>query len=169
MEEENKEKINLKDRVFSIIKKNKIKILSILFLIFIFVAFLIFFQFNQKKKNNLISEEFMKASLMVSSNEIIQSKEILEKIVFSKNKFYSGLALNLILEKDLEKDFNKIISYFNSVEKLNLNKNQKDLLIFKKALFLLKNSKVEEGEKLLDKIANSDSNIKNLAKNLLKK
>ena len=132
------------------------------------LAILIFFQFNQKKKNNLISEEYLKASLMISSNEFEKSREILENIIFSKNKFYSNLALNLILEKKLEKDFNRIISYFEAVEKLSLSKDQYELLIFKKALYLLKSSKVEEGKKLLKNLANSKSNIKNLAINILK-
>ena len=110
----------------------------------------------------------MKASLMISSNELEKSKKILENIIFSKNKFYSNLALNLILEKKIEKDFTKIISYFETVEKLNLSKDQHELLIFKKALYLLKNSKVQEGEKLLKNLASSNSNIKNLAINILK-
>ncbi len=168
MEEKAENTLVIKDKIFSFIKKNYIKILFIVFLVTLSLAILIFFQFNQKKKNNLISEEYLKASLMISSNEFEKSREILENIIFSKNKFYSNLALNLILEKKLEKDFNRIISYFEAVEKLSLSKDQYELLIFKKALYLMKSSKIEEGKKLLKNLANSKSNIKNLAINILK-
>ena len=168
MEEKTDNTPKIKDKFFSFVKKNYIKILFIVFLVILFLVILIFLQFNHKKKNTLISEEYMKASLMISSNELEKSKKILENIIFSKNKFYSNLALNLILEKKIEKDFTKIISYFETVEKLNLSKDQQELLIFKKALYLLKNSKVQEGEKLLKNLANSNSNIKNLAINILK-
>ena len=168
MEEKAENILVIKDKIFFFIKKNYIKILFIVFLITLFLAILIFFQFNQKKKNNLISEEYLKASLMISSNEFEKSREILENIIFSKNKFYSNLALNLILEKKLEKDFNRVISYFEAVEKLSLSKDQYELLIFKKALYLMKSSKIEEGKKLLKNLANSKSNIKNLAINILK-
>ena len=168
MEEKAENILVIKDKIFSFIKKNYIKILFIVFLVTLSLAILIFFQFNQKKKNNLISEEYLKASLMITSNEFEKSREILENIIFSKNKFYSNLALNLILEKKLEKDFNRIISYFEAVEKLSLSKDQYELLIFKKALYLMKSSKIEEGKKLLKNLANSKSNIKNLAINILK-
>ena len=39
-------------------------------------------------------------------------KILFEEIILSKNKFYSILALNTILEKKLEKDKNKIIKIF---------------------------------------------------------
>lgn len=169
MEEKTDNILEIKDKIFSFIKKNYVKVLFFLFLITLSLAILIFLQFNQNKKNNLISEEYMRASLMISSNELEKSKRILENIIFSKNIFYSNLALNLILEKKLEKDFTKIISYFEAVEKLNLSKEQQELLIFKKALFLLKNSKIKEGEKLLKNLASSNSNIKNLAIDILKK
>ena len=168
MEEKTDNIPEIKDKIFSFVKKNYIKILFIVFLVILFLVILIFLQFNHKKKNTLISEEYMKASIMISSNELEKPKKILENIIFSKNKFYSNLALNLILEKKLEKDFNRIISYFEAVEKLSLSKDQYELLIFKKALYLMKSSKIEEGKKLLKNLANSKSNIKNLAINILK-
>ena len=57
------------------------------------------------------------------------------------------LALNTLLEKNLEKDEKKIISYFEILENLSLPKEQKDLVIFKKALFLIKIFNIDEGKK----------------------
>ena len=58
------------------------------------------------------------------------------------------MALNVILEKELEKNKEKILEYFNLVESINLTRNQKDLILFKKSLFLLKEGD-QEGEKIL--------------------
>ena len=55
-----------------------------------------------KKKNEIISEKYIQAGLYLSSNEMKNAKKIYEEIIESKNKFYSILALNTILEKNLE-------------------------------------------------------------------
>ena len=52
------------------------------------------------------------------------------------------------LIKELEKNKEKILEYFNLVESINLTRNQKDLILFKKSLFLLKEGD-QEGEKIL--------------------
>ena len=47
-------------------------------------------------------------------------KNIYEEIILSKNKFYSLLALNTILEKNLINDKKKYLDYFEIIRK---NKN----------------------------------------------
>ena len=71
MEEKTDNIPEIKDKFFSFVKKNYIKILFIVFLVILFLVILIFLQLNHKKKNTLISEEYMKASLMISSNELV--------------------------------------------------------------------------------------------------
>ena len=80
-------------------------------------------------------------------------KKIYEDILKSNNRFYSTLALNNIIEKNLENNDDKILEYFDTIEKLQKNKEQKDILKFKKALFLLK------------KLKNHDSRIYDIAMN----
>ena len=79
------------------------------------------------------------------------------------------MALNTILENDLIEDKNKIIEYFKFLEKMNIEKEQKDLISFKKALFLIKYLDKEKGYKILEEISNSESSIKFLAKEILDK
>ena len=45
---------------------------------------------------------------------------------------------------------------------------QKDLLTFKKALFLIQISKINEGENLLKNLSNSDSYLKDISDQILK-
>ena len=57
-----------------------------------------------------------------------------------------------IIEKDLEKNEDKILEYFNKVEKLQKDKDQKDILKFKKALFLLQKTKNQKSKKIIKRI-----------------
>ena len=95
------------------------------------------------------------------------AKKIYQEIILSKNKFYSILALNSIIEKNLINDKEKILEYFNLLEKSAHSENQKDLIILKKALYLMKNSEVQESENLLKELVNKDSHIRKLAEELL--
>ncbi len=169
MEQEIDKKIEFKDRIINFTKENKIKIyfISLLFLLsFITVIVMNIFK---EKKNNLISEKYIQAGLYLASGKTIESKNLYKDIILSENNFYSVLALNTIIEKDLEKDKNIIIEYFDKLENLNLSKSQKDLVEFKKALFLIENLNFEEGKKLIEKIAESESSFKDLAKEILSK
>ena len=82
------------------------------------------------RKNNEISEQFLKAEYYYHQIKN-ESKNILEKIVLSKNTFYSKLALNILIEKNLIRDEEKVLNLFEIVEKVEKNKDQKDLIILK--------------------------------------
>ena len=145
----------------------KIKIIIIFFtLILISIIFLVMKIF-QERENISISEKFIKANIYLSSENKDKSKELYEEIIKSKNKFYSILALNMILEKELENNEDVIINYFDILQDLSIPPEQKDLLIFKKALYLIQISKTEEGEGLLRKLSNSDSYLKNISDQIL--
>ena len=73
----------------------------------------------------------------------------------------------MILEKKLETNSKKILDYFEIVEKLQNKKEQKDLIILKKSLYLIKISQIEKGNELLQKIIDSNSSLKSIAEELL--
>ena len=122
---------------------------------------------NQERQNILMSEKFIKANVYLSSGNKEKSKEIYEEIIKSENKFYSILALNTILEKKLENNEEKIINYFEIIQDLSIPHEQKDLLILKKALYLLQISKTEEGKNLLKKLSSSNSYLKQISDQIL--
>ena len=124
---------------------------------------------NNEKKNIIISEKYVQAELYLAANNKDLSKEILEEIILSNNKFYSTLALNTIIEKNLILDDEKVIKYFELLEKSASTSDQKDLIILKKALFNIKKNDVKAGENLLKKLINKNSVLKSLAQELLKK
>ena len=163
----NKE-IELKDRLLQIFKNNKIKIFfTLIILIFsLFAYFLV--EINSNKKNKLISEKYVRAGLYLASGDEINSKKILEEIILSKNNFYSILAFNQILEKNLVKDKNKINEYFTILDGIKFNDENKDLITFKKALYLIKNNESETGYKLLKKLKKKDSYLKPFIEEIIK-
>lgn len=167
MEPETKDKAEFIDKLENFYNNNKLKIfISTIILIIIFIVF-IFLKINLEKKNNLIAENYIKAGIYLNSGDKQKSKIIYEEIINSKNKFYSILALNTILEKDLISEKQKLLSYFDLIEGINLSDDQKDLLSFKKALYFLKYKQDKEGIKILNNLIKKNSEFKSLAEKLV--
>ena len=155
------EKINL------FFEKNKFKIALLVFFIFLILIFTAFLNASAKKNNILISEKYIKAGLFLSKNQNENAKNYYEEIVLSENKFYSLLALNTLIEKDLINDKEKIIKYFVKLESLNFSKDLTDLVLFKKALYLIKIKDNKSGKNILNKLIKDGSNLKPLAQDLI--
>ena len=167
--EENNNKTELKDIIYLFYSKNKSYVFIFFSLILIFIILFISINIYQKNKNEIISEKFIKAGIYLSSKQETNAYKIYKEIILSKNKFYSILALNTIIEKNLETDKSEILTYFNILENLKIPKDQKDIIYFKKALYLLKILDIKEGNKLLSEIINSGSKLKPLAQDILNK
>ena len=75
----------------------------------------------------------------------------------------------MILEKNLVPDKDKILNYFKTIEGKNLSDEQIDLIVFKKALYLIKISNIEEGNNLLKNLIDKNSKLKTLAEEILVK
>ena len=169
MEIKVEKKLDLKEKIINIYNLNKKKI-NITILIFILItASTIFVKFKKEKENNLIAEKYIKAGIYLSTDQKNNAKILLEEIILSKNKFYSILALNTIIEKNLILDHKKIIDYMVLTEDIIETNDQKELLLFKKGLYLIKNSKNLEGEKILKDLIKKNSQLKFLAEEIIVK
>ncbi len=169
MDTEIKDKIVLKDKLSDFYKNNKYKVYIIFIFITLVIVITFFYKNNLEKKNKYIAENYITAGLFLESGNKEESLKIYEKILDSGNNFYSLLALNIILEKNLISDQNKILNYFNYIENQIKSKEQLDLITFKKALYLLKNNNPKEANKLLKKLINSKSKLSILAKEAISK
>ena len=157
------EKQNLLERITSIILQKR-KIFIIITILIIVSAFsLFFFNYYENIKNKEISEKYIEAGIYLTSNNKEKSKIIYKDIILSKNKLYSILALNSIVENNLEPNNSEVLKLFDIIEKIRITKNQKNLVKLKKALYLMKHSKSNEGEKLLKEIISSNSAWKKIA------
>ena len=97
-----------------------------------------------------VSEKFIQSGIYLSLNQKEKSKKIYKEIITNKNKFYSLLALNSIIDNDLEQNNEEVLKLFDIVENIKIEKEQKNLIKLKKALYLIKISRDNEGKKLLD-------------------
>ena len=122
-----------------------------------------------EKKNKLISEKYIQAGLYLSSEKKENAILLFEEIILSKNNFYSILALNTIVEKNLITDKIKIFEYFKILEDAISSKDENDLIVFKKALYLMKNSETEKGKNIMKDLIDKNSNLKPIIEEFLKK
>ena len=160
---ENETKINSSEKIVNFVQKNKNIILINFILIISVLVGISYFNYYQNSKNEKISEKFVQAGIYLSLNKQEESKKIYKQVISSKNKFYSILALNNIIENDLEENSEEILKYFQIVEDINVNKEQKNLIKLKKALYLIKISKEEDGKKMLQDIIKENSIWKKMA------
>ena len=165
--EQSENKKTDKDNLKLFIKNNLNKIILFLILFITIIASFFIWKENQNKKKFLISEKYIKAGILLGNGENESATNYYKEIILSKNKFYSVLALNTILEKNLIEDNIEILNLFEKLEKLNLDKKNTDLIIFKKALFFSKINQIEKSKDLLNKLIEQDSSLKELASNLL--
>ena len=169
MEQNKTNKIELKDRLISFYNTNKIKIYTFIIFLIIMLISIAFIKISNENKNILIGNQYIKAGLYLTSGKKDQSKNLYEEIILSKNKFYSILALNKLLEKNLISDKDRILNYFKIIEKINISQEQRDLIVFKKALYLIKISNNKEGNQLLENLIKNKSKLNSLAKEILNK
>ena len=154
---ENETKINSSEKIANFIQKNKNIILINFILIISVLVGISYFNYYQNSKNEKISEKFVQAGIYLSLNKQEESKKIYKEVISSKNKFYSILALNNIIDNDLEQNNEEVLELFDIVENIKIENEQKNLIKLKKALYLIKISRDNEGKKLLDEIISDDS------------
>ena len=164
---ENKFSLKIKITNFYNLNKNKIYVfLSILILALILFTYI---KLDNEKKNIKVAENYIKAGIYLSSDNKDNAKDIYEEIILSKNNFYSILALNTIIEKNLISDKKKILDYFSIIENSNLTNEAEDIIILKKALYLIKETDIQKGKNLLEGLIDKNSHLKSIAEELLKK
>ena len=78
------------------------------------------------------------------------------------------LALNEIIDNDLVTNNEEVLRLFKIIESIKVEKEQKNLIKLKKALYLIKISKNEEGKKLLSEIISDNSIWKDAATEISK-
>ena len=168
MENNIESKIDINNRLSNFYKLNKVKIFTIIIFSFVVVISIFLLKHNNKKNNILIAEKYVEAGLQLSKNNKENARNLYEEIILSKNKFYSILSLNTIIENDLIKDNEKVLNYFELLKNLNFSKNKQDFLILKQALYLIKSSKKKEGEQLLKDLIKNSPQLNTLAEEIIK-
>ena len=141
----NKETRNDKIKNFFIKNKKKIIILILVIILAIF-GYFIYEDFNKKSKIKLANRYNIVKMNFISENKSMVANELVN-IVHEKDRTYSPLALYFLIDNNIISDNNKINELFDTViNETSLEKEIKNLLIYKKALF---NSDFESENNLL--------------------
>ena len=169
MDQNLERKQELKNKIINFYNLNKLKVFTFILILILGAISTIFLKINNERKNILISKKYIQAGLYLSSNNDKKAKILFEEIIQSNNKFYSILAFNTILEKNLISDKKQILKYFSVLEKSVNTLDNKDLIAFKKALYSIKFFDNKTGEDLFRDLINKDSILKPLAQEVLEK
>ena len=141
----NKETRNEKIKNFFIKNKKKI-IISISVIILAIFGYFFYEDFNKKKKIKLANRYNIVKMNFISGNKSMVASELIS-IVYENDRTYSPLALYFLIDNNVISDKNKINELFDIViNETTLEKEIKNLLIYKKALF---NSDFESENNLL--------------------
>ncbi len=141
----------------SFVRKRKKTLIYVLTIILLLIIAFFSYQYFEQQKHIKISEQFNIAKINISKN-LEQSKEALINIIEKKNKFYSPMSLNLLLEKKINLSNEKILELFDKVIEIRgLEKNTKNLYVLKKGLFLSEFSDENTILKTLNPLINSNS------------
>ena len=133
-------------------------LISIFALVFtLLISYFIFEEFNEKKKlkisdqYNQIVTEHSKDNKQITSNALVE-------LVNKKDPTYSPLSLYFIIDNQLITEKSKVNKLFDIViEDVSLQKEIKNLIIYKKALYNADDIGENELLKILKPIINSES------------
>jgi len=136
---------NLFEAQYDVTKKSKLKKFYEANKILIFLAVLIviiasasvsFYLETKEKKNIYLSDNYLTAKVYLKNGDRNKAKSVLKTVIFANNSTYSTLSLFLILNENLIADQEELSNLFDHVlENNKFEKEIKNLIIFKKALF----------------------------------
>ena len=145
-----------KVRNFFVNNKNKI-ISTIVILVIILVGAYSFDSYKNNKKKE-ISNKFNSTTLTHSENTKETTVKNLVEIINEQDPTYSPLSLYFIIDNNLISNQSEINSYFDTlIKKTSLDKEIKNLVIYKKALFNADQAKESDLLNILNPLINSES------------
>ena len=133
----------IKKFFFNNYKKLTGSLVSILLLLFSFFGY----QEYEKREKLEIAETYNQITLKEITTKNINEIEQLVKIIKEKDPIYSALSLYFIIENDLVNDQKEINNFFDLVINSQKEKEIKNLIIYKKAMY---NAEIISENELLD-------------------
>jgi len=147
-----------KKKLIDHIKSNLKLILSIFSIILLILIYIVGSNYFDNERRVKISEDFIKAKILIESKKNNEALELLINIIEKKDAFYSPLSLFVIIDKSLEKNQSNIASYFDQVlSSKNLSEEDLNLIKIKKAIFISEYAEEKDILDLLAPIIESDS------------
>ena len=128
--------VTKKSRLKEFYEVNKILIYLVILILIIAIASVGFYSEVKKKKEILLSDKYLVAKVYLENSDKNKATNILKSVIFDNDSTYSTLSLFLILNENLIADQVELSNLFDHViENNKFEKEVKNLIIFKKALF----------------------------------
>ena len=157
---------NEKVRNFFVNNKNKI-ISAVVVLVIVLIGAYSFDSYKTNKKKQ-ISNKFNSTTLSYSINSKDKTIQELVEIINQQDPTYSPLSLYFIIDNKLVSNQDEINGYFDIlIEKTSLDKEIKNLIIYKKALFNADQVLENDLLNILNPLINSNSVWKSHALHLM--
>ena len=147
-----------KEKIKNFFINNK-KLLIIFFSLIILLVFSYFTYDEIKYRNNKkLAEKYNNITINYDAKNQLKIKNDLVELINKKNSTYSVLALYFIIDKGIQSSNDEINEYFDIlINEVKLEKEIKNLIIYKKALFNADNIKENDLLSILNPIINSES------------
>jgi len=128
--------VTKKSKLMVFFQKYKIYIFFILFILIVsIISLTLYFELKDREKISL-SENYIKAKILIENKKNDEAKKILKDIIATNDETYSTLSLFLIINGNLTLEKNELINFFNQlIENKKIDKEIRNLIVFKKALF----------------------------------
>ena len=146
------------EKVRNFFINNKIKIISTIIILVIFLVSAFIFDSYKTNKKKEISNKFNLTTLAYSEKTKEKTIQNLVEIINEQDPTYSTLSLYFIIDNKLISNQSEINSYFDIlIEKVTLDKEIKNLVIYKKALFNADKAQESDLLNILNPLINSKS------------
>ena len=128
--------VTKKSKIKKFYESNKILIFSSILILIISFGSLSFYLESKESKKILLSENYVQAKFYLENGNKSEALNTLKKVIFANDSTYSTLSFFLMLNQNLISDYKEISSlYDHLLENNKFEKELKNLLIYKKALF----------------------------------
>ena len=146
------------ERIKNFIFKNKKILISFVVVITVFLlSFFVYDEYKEKKKIE-ISDQYNSLIIEYTEENKELTKNGLIEIINKKGPTYSPLSLYFIVDNSLISEQSKLNKLFDIViDEISLEKEIKNLIIYKKGLFNADNSSENQLIEILNPIINSES------------
>ena len=145
------------EKIKNFFSNNFKKLIGSLVLILLLLFSYFGYQEYEKREKLEIAETYNQITLKEITIENTNDIEQLVKIIKEKDPIYSALSLYFIIENDLLNDQKKINNFFDIVIKSQEEKEIKNLIIFKKAMYNVEIISENELLDILNPILKSES------------
>ena len=133
---ENQHDLTKASKIKKFYESNKIFIYSFIFISIILLGSFNFYLENKKQKRVLLSENYIQAKFYIEKGHKSEALNILKEVTYANDSTYSVLSFFLILDHRLISDNKEIsILYDHLLENNKFEKELRNLLVYKKALF----------------------------------